>query len=99
MEIIVEPEAEEDLKQFDRQSQQYIKDRLEELKKQPTGHEDSDTIRVKGRQLFKYVMKENDKRGGNDYRAVYDIIDRQVRIIAVFHRDKGYSSEELSKRT
>lgn len=97
MELIIEPEAEEDLKQLEKEYQKYIKERLQELKSKPTGHEDSDTIRIQGRQIFKYIMKEG-SRGRKDFRAVYDIIDDQIRIVAIFHRDKGYNKEEINNR-
>ncbi len=97
MELVVEPEAEDDLTQFKEEHQQYVLEQLKELKQSPTGHESSDTIRVKGRPVFKYKMKEGD-RGGKDFRAVYDIIDSEVRVVAIFHRDTGYDKEELSER-
>lgn len=96
MEVVIEPEAEEDLMMFESGHQRFIADKLNELKEEPVVHEDSDVIVVKGRQVFKYVMKED--RGEKDYRAVYDIRDEKVRVIAVFHRDKGYNKDRLDGR-
>jgi mRNA-degrading endonuclease RelE of RelBE toxin-antitoxin system len=97
MDLIVEPEAEDDLKQFDKEHQQYILDRLQELEEKTTGHKDSETIRVQGRTVFKYVMKEG-IRGGKDFRAVYDVRNSEIRVVAVLHRDEGYDKEKLSER-
>lgn len=97
MDLIVEPEAEDDLKQFSQKHQQYILDCLHELEEQTTGHKDSDTIKVQGRTVFKYMMKEG-KRGGEDFRAVYDIRKNEIRVVAILHRDEGYDEEKLSER-
>jgi len=58
MQLSVEPEAEKDIKGLETSHQEYILKRLQELKDKPTGHKDSDTIRIQGRQVFKYVMKK-----------------------------------------
>lgn len=97
MDLVVEPEAERDLKQFDTEYQSYILKRLKELEENPASHEGCDTIQVKGRPVFKYVMKQG-SRGGKDFRAIYDILDSEIRVIAIFHRDKGYDKEEISER-
>lgn len=97
MKVRIEPEAEEDLKQFGKEDQRYIRDRLLELEKRPTGHEDSDVIMVGGRQVLKYVMKSG-TRGGRDYRAVYDIREGKIRVAAIFHRDEGYDKDEIEDR-
>ena len=97
MDLIVEPEAEDDLKQFNEERQQYILDRLQELEEKATSHKDSDTIKVQGRTVFKYVMKEG-KKGGKDFRAVYNIRNSEVRVVAILHRDEGYDKEKLSER-
>ena len=97
MNLSIEPEAENDLKQFDVEHRKFILEKLRELEEKPTGHENSDTIRIKGRQVFKYVMKQG-SRGGKDYRAVYDIRDNKIKVIAIFHRDKGYRKEKLDGR-
>lgn len=97
MHLIVEPEAEKDLKKFEEEYQNYILKRLEELEDKITKHDDSDNIQVNGRPVFKYVMKEGNK-GGKDFRAVYDIRNNQIRVVAIFHRDEGYDKEKISKR-
>jgi mRNA-degrading endonuclease RelE of RelBE toxin-antitoxin system len=97
MDLVVEPEAKEDLTRFEEEHQKYILNRLEELKDKATGHEDSNLIKVQGRSVFKYVMKEGG-RGGRDFRAVYDIRNGEIRLVAIFHRDEGYDKEKLSNR-
>jgi len=98
MEVIIEPEAENDLKKHVKQEdRKYVKERLEDLSEAPTNNPDTDTIEIRGRTVFKYVMKEGSK-GGKDYRAVFDIINSQIRITAIFHRDQGYDKQLISKR-
>jgi len=96
MKVKVEPEAVEDLKDLNKDQQNYIEQCLVELEENPTDHEDSGLIRVRGRQVFKFVMKED--ADGFDFRAVYDIDDDTVRVYAVFHRDEGYNKEEINGR-
>jgi mRNA-degrading endonuclease RelE of RelBE toxin-antitoxin system len=97
MDVIIEPEAEEDLKDVEPGHRSYVKRKLQELSDDPTGNDKSGLIRIGGRQVFKFVMKEGSK-GGKDYRAVYDVIGDEVRVIAIFHRDRGYEKEEISER-
>lgn len=98
MEVIIEPEAENDLKKHVKQEdRKYVRERLEDLSEAPTNNPDTDTIEIRGRTVFKYVMKEGSK-GGKDYRAVFDIINSQIRIMAIFHRDQGYDKKLISKR-
>lgn len=88
MELILEPEAEQDLERIKSEHQSFVKAKLEELEDKSTGHENSEYIRINQREVFKYVMKIGN-RGGKDYRAIYDIIDNQIRIVAILHRDQG----------
>jgi len=97
MNIILEPEAEADLKSLEESHQKFVKERLQKLRDNPTGNSDSGLIKVDGGSVFKYVMKDKG-RGGKDYRAVYDIVEKDVRIVAIFHRDKGYDKSTLSRR-
>ena len=97
MEVIIEPEVVQDLSGLNREQKKYVRERLEELEENPTGHEDSGLIRVRGRQVFKFVMKDGD-RDELDFRAVYDIDGDSVRVHAVFHRDSGYDKEKLDRR-
>lgn len=97
MDLVIEPEAEEDLESFEEKHRSYIIQKLRELREKPASHEKSDTIRIAGRQVFKYVMKEGGK-GGKDFRAVYDIESDTVRMVALFSRDQGYDKTALEKR-
>ena len=98
MQLYIEPEAEEDIRDLEKSHQEYVLNRLQELRDQPTGHKDSDTIRIRDRQVFKYVMKKDNTRGGKDYRAIYDINGENINIIAIFNRDQGYNKKELNNR-
>lgn len=97
MKIIVEPEAQSDIREHPETHQEFILNKLAELEQRPVGHENSDSIKIRNREVFKYVMKQGSK-GGKDYRAVYDIIDGEIRVIAVFKRDTGYDKEKIHKR-
>jgi mRNA-degrading endonuclease RelE of RelBE toxin-antitoxin system len=88
MDLIIEPEAEEDLNNIKEQHRAFIRERLQELKKKPINHPNADYVRVKGREVFKYVMKK-DSKGGKDYRAIYDIRNGEINVAAIFHRDEG----------
>jgi mRNA-degrading endonuclease RelE of RelBE toxin-antitoxin system len=97
MKIEFKEKALEDIEDLEEKRKDWILEKLGELTERPTGHPRSDVIRVKGNQMFKYVMKEG-RKGGRDYRAIYDIEDRKIQIKAIFHRDQGYDKEKLSER-
>lgn len=98
MDIIIEPEAEKDLKEVKKQNhRRFIRSKLQELGINPTNHENTKLIRIKNRHLYRFKMKEGN-RGGRDYRAIYDIIEGEIRIISIFHRDQGYDKESISDR-
>jgi mRNA-degrading endonuclease RelE of RelBE toxin-antitoxin system len=97
MRVDFDPKAREELENLKKEHRAFVLTRIEELQENPTSHENSGLIRVGGRQVFKYVMKEGSK-GGKDYRAVYDVEGQSVKIFAVFHRDEGYDKQLLDDR-
>lgn len=97
MNVTLEPEAVSDLDGLTDRQKRFVRDCLQELEDNPTGHDDSGLIRVRGRQVFKFVMKHSDDQS-LDFRAVYDIDGECVKVYAIFHRDLGYDKEELGSR-
>jgi mRNA-degrading endonuclease RelE of RelBE toxin-antitoxin system len=94
LKVELHPDAEKELDRFKPSIKKKIKAKLRELEEQPTGHEDSDLIKVKGRNVFKYKMKNQ----ALDHRAVYNIIQNTVYIYTIFHRDQGYEKTGINKR-
>lgn len=97
MKLEIKEKALQDISEIEKPAKDWIMNRLQDLESQPTSHPDSGLIRVKGRQLFKYVMKEGSK-GGKDYRAVYDVRGQSINVLAIFHRDEGYDKKKLRDR-
>lgn len=97
MNLELQEGAVKDLKQLEEAERQWLIDRFEELEESPLSSEKAKLIRVSGRELFRYKLRE-DGRGGRDYRIVYDIDGKTIRVIAVFHRDAGYDREVIGKR-
>ncbi|MFB6158565.1 MAG: type II toxin-antitoxin system RelE/ParE family toxin [Candidatus Nanohalobium sp.] len=96
MKLNLHKKAVKEITELKPEHQQYIWEKLQELKKEPNSHENTGTIQVQGRTVFKYVMKG--EIGGKDYRAVYDIENSRIRIFAVFHRDQGYDKDKIARR-
>lgn len=98
MDVIIEPEAEEDLREIEKDSHRsFIRKRLKELEGKPTNHENSKLIRAGDQQVYRYTMKKG-KKGGKDYRTIYDIIEGEIRAVSIFHRDQGYQKTQLTDR-
>lgn len=97
MDVKIKEEALKDLESFEDPHKDWILNKIEELSDKPTEHEKCGIIRVRGKQVFKYVMKQGSK-GGKDYRAIYDIENGRVEIKALFHRDEGYDKQIINQR-
>jgi len=96
MKIKLISEAKNDLKNMPKNHQEIVLEKLTELEDRPVGHKNTKLIHIKGYQLFRYKIKSS--RGDKDYRAVYDIEDGYVKVVAVFHRDEGYNKDSLDSR-
>lgn len=92
------PKIYDDIKDLSPGVQKFIWDELEKLKSDPTGHEYSQPIEVKDRAMFRYKIKKERRGGKIDHRAIYDIEDGKIKVIAIFHRDEGYDKEKISDR-
>lgn len=90
-------EARKDLESFGEEQLRAIRQRVEELEDDPTGHDSSKIIQVAGRSLYRARVRE--ERGGEiDHRIIYDVRDGRIVIYSVIERDSGYDEEELEKR-
>jgi mRNA-degrading endonuclease RelE of RelBE toxin-antitoxin system len=99
MDLKIKEKALEDIENLDEDTREWILNRIEDLEENPTSHPDSALIEIDGRKVYRYRIKKN-KRGGKDYRAIYDIKseENRIEIKAIFHRDKGYMKDHLSDR-
>jgi mRNA-degrading endonuclease RelE of RelBE toxin-antitoxin system len=70
MRVDFDPKAREELENLKKEHRAFVLTRIEELQENPTSHENSGLIRVGGRQVFKYVMKEGSK-GVKDYSLIF----------------------------
>lgn len=97
MEVRYHSEAKEDLKEINQQARDRIKQKVKQLEEDPTGHEDTKLVQIKGRDIYRLEIKEK-RRGSIDHRAIYDIEDGKIRIYSVFYREPGYPREEIASR-
>lgn len=89
-------EAVEDFQHLTSEQMAAVREKVEEIEENPTGHEDAKLIRIAGRQLYRVRVRE--ERGAEiDHRLVYDVVDGRIIIYSVFDRDRGYD-EELEER-
>lgn len=97
MKIEFVEKARKDLQELTETQQRKIKDKIQELEKQPTGHEDSKIIQIKGQQLYRLKIKE-ERNGEIDHRAIYRIENGQITIYSIINRDTGYQKEKIQDR-
>ncbi|QGA81068.1 hypothetical protein [Candidatus Nanohalobium constans] len=89
--------AEKELKELEKEQLKVIKEKIEELKDDPTNHADAKLIQIKGRDIYRLEIKE-ERMGKNDHIAIYDIENGNIRIYSIFYREPGYPEEEISDR-
>jgi len=89
MEVSYLDRAEEDLGAFDVKVEEEIREKIDELRQKGTGHEDVKLIRVEGRPVFRIEIGERNQTV--DHRAVFDIVNAEILVLAVIHRDEGYN--------
>ena len=56
MKLEIKEKALDDISHLEQTEKDWIMDRLPELEDEATAHQDSGLIRVRGKQVFKYVM-------------------------------------------
>jgi len=92
MNIAFTDEAQEDLESLTQTQRKAVKERLGELRDQPTSHDDVKLIRVNDRDVYR--LRVRDRRGGEiDHRVIYDIRQGTIRVYSIFPRDDGYVTE------
>ena len=97
MDVSYSPGAIEEISSFPKEVRDQIRNKIEELKNNPAGHEDSKLIRIAGREVYRLEIR--DSRGAElDHRAVYDYENGKIRIYSVIDRDEGYDKEKISER-
>lgn len=97
MDVVYSPGAIEEISEFPNEVRDRIRKKIEELKDDPTGHEDSKLIRIAGREVYRLEIR--DSRGSElDHRAVYDYENGKIRVYSVIDRDEGYDQENISER-
>lgn len=89
--------AKKDLEDLEKEQLKTVRSKIQELKDDPTGHEDSKLIRIKGRDIYRLEIKE-ERDGEIDHRAIYDIEDEEIRIYSIIYREPGYPDEEIAER-
>lgn len=97
MKIEFVDEAKNDLKDLTDKQLKIIKNKIQDLKNNPIGHEDSKLIQIQGRSIYRLEIKN--KRGGEiDHRAIYDIESNKIRIYSIIYRESGYPDERIAER-
>ncbi len=87
------PKAKDQLEDIEKEKRAEIKQTLSELEENPTPDE-SKLIEVKNRTIYSLKIKEN----GLDHRAIYDILNTEIVIYTIFHRDFGYNKDRIASR-
>lgn len=89
--------AERDLEELNKKQLRKIKTKILELEDDPTGHEDSKLIQIKGRDIYRLEIKE-ERSGEIDHRAIYDIENGKITIYSIIYRESGYPDGEIADR-
>lgn len=96
MKLVYSPNARDILKKLSNPKEEKIKNKIQELKENPTGHGDSKIIQIRGRQLYRLEIKE-ERKGEIDHRAIYDIENGKIRIYSIIYRDDGYPDKDITR--
>ena len=96
MDVVYSDRAIEEISSFSEEVRDKIRSKIERLKNNPTGHENSKLIRIAGREIYRLEIR--DSRGAEfDHRAVYDYENTKIRIYSVIDRDEGYDEDKISE--
>lgn len=96
MEIEFTEQANKDLDEVNTSQIREIRNRLEELRAEPTSHDDVSLIQGQDRSVYRMTVRE--ERGGDlDHRIIFDIQDGIILVYSVFNRDRGYENLELKQ--
>jgi mRNA-degrading endonuclease RelE of RelBE toxin-antitoxin system len=84
--------AVQDLKQFDKQIQEQIRDGIKRLVGDPLG-ENTSLLSKQGLEIYRLKLKTSEL----DHRVFYDLDGDRVVVLGVEHRDDAYTQESIEK--
>jgi mRNA-degrading endonuclease RelE of RelBE toxin-antitoxin system len=84
--------AVEDLKQFDKEVQKLVRDRIEELRNNPL-NENTSLLSKQGLEIFRLKLKTDRL----DHRVFFDLDEGKVVVLGIEHRDQAYTPESIRK--
>lgn len=97
MDVVYSPGAIEEISRLSEEVTDRVKEKIEELKNDPTGHEDCKLIRIAGREVYRLEIRDS-RDAKLDHRAVYDYENGKIRIYSVIDRDESYDEDKISQR-
>lgn len=89
MEIKYLKPAKDKLNSLNNKIEEKLRNEINELKDNPTSHDKVKLIRIDDRELFRLKIGERNKK--LDHRAIFDIKNGKIVILAIIHRDEGYN--------
>lgn len=92
MKLDIREGAVEDLKQFDKQAQKQIRNKIKELGDSPLG-ENTSLLSKQGLEIFRLKLKNSEL----DHRVFFDLDGDTVIILGIEHRDKAYTQESIER--
>lgn len=96
VEIEFTEQANKDLDELTTSQIREIRNQLEELRAEPTSHDDVSLIQIQDRSMYRMTVRN--RRGGElDHRIIFDIEEGMIRIYSVFHRDRWYRDHGLKQ--
>jgi mRNA-degrading endonuclease RelE of RelBE toxin-antitoxin system len=95
MKLHFHPEAEKEFKELKEEEKQKVRERVEELEKQGTSHENFGMLTHKSTGLNCFRLKV--KEGGANHRIIIDTYRDLLVAFGVKHRQKAYEEEYLEK--
>ncbi|WP_299330886.1 type II toxin-antitoxin system RelE family toxin [Haloplanus sp.] len=92
MNLEVREGAVQDLKQFDKQIQEQIRDGIKRLVGDPLG-ENTSLLSKQGLEIYRLKLKTSEL----DHRVFFDLDGDRVVVLGVEHRDDAYTQESIEK--
>lgn len=92
MKLDIQEGAVEDLKQFDKEVQKRVRDRIEELRNNPL-NENTSLLSKQGLEIFRLKLKTDRL----DHRVFFDLDEGKVVVLGIEHRDQAYTPESIRK--
>ncbi len=92
MKLDIREGAVEDLKQFDKEVQKLVRDRIKELRDNPL-NDDTSLLSKQGLEIFRLKLKTDRL----DHRVFFDLDEGKVVVLGIEHRDQAYTPESIQK--